>query len=131
MAAPHRRTRRALARRLTGIRFRPRGGVLDSSRAGVPAPADLAMEPRSDRPPPASAAGVRLVQLGRGERARMAAADLERDECQLLHALGLTDRCLLQVCKPGDPCIVQVHATRIGLSQRLAEKILVVPAEER
>lgn len=75
--------------------------------------------------------GVRLVQLGRGERGRMAAADLARDECQLLHALGLTDRCLLQVCKPGDPCIVQVHATRIGLSHRLAEKILVVPAEER
>ncbi|MCL4839695.1 MAG: FeoA domain-containing protein, partial [Thermoanaerobaculia bacterium] len=89
------------------------------------------MEPRSDRPAPAPAAGVRLVQLGRGERGRMAAAELERDECQLLHALGLTDRCLLQVCKPGDPCIVQVHATRIGLSQRLAEKILVVPAEER
>ncbi|HNZ96586.1 MAG TPA: FeoA domain-containing protein [Thermoanaerobaculia bacterium] len=69
------------------------------------------------------------MQLGRGDRGRMAAAELERDECQLLHALGLTDRCLLKVCKQGDPCIVQVRATRIGISQRLAERILVVPAE--
>ena len=86
------------------------------------------MEPRPDDHAASPEGGVRLVQLGRGDRGRMAAADLARDECQLLHALGLTDRCLLQVCQPGDPCIVQVRATRIGISQRLAERILVVPA---
>ncbi|HNU83511.1 MAG: ferrous iron transport protein A [Acidobacteria bacterium] len=87
------------------------------------------MEPQPDENRQGSEAGIRLVQLGRGDRGRMAAAELERDECQLLHALGLTDRCLLKVCKQGDPCIVQVRATRIGISQRLAERILVVPAE--
>lgn len=73
------------------------------------------------------AAGVRLVQLGRGESGRMASADLTREDCELLHALGLTDQCLLRVCQAGDPCIVQVRTTRIGLSQRMAERIRVVP----
>ena len=71
--------------------------------------------------------GVRLVQLGRGESGRMASADLTREDCELLHALGLTDQCLLRVCQAGDPCIVQVRTTRIGLSQRMAERIRVVP----
>lgn len=71
---------------------------------------------------------VRLVQLGAGRQARMQAAELTREDCELLHALGLTDSCLLRVCKAGDPCIVQVRSTRIGLSQRLAEHILVVPS---
>lgn len=73
------------------------------------------------------AGGVCLVQLGRGESGRMASADLTREDCELLHALGLTDQCLLRVCQAGDPCIVQVRTTRIGLSQRMAERIRVVP----
>jgi Fe2+ transport system protein FeoA len=70
---------------------------------------------------------VCLVQLGRGESGRMASTDLTREDCELLHALGLTDQCLLRVCQAGDPCIVQVRSTRIGLSQRMAEHIRVVP----
>lgn len=75
-------------------------------------------------PPPEP---VRLVQLGRGESGRMASADLTREDCELLHALGLTDQCLLRVCQAGDPCIVQVRTTRIGLSPEMAERIRVVP----
>ncbi len=78
--------------------------------------------------PPTTPGCVRLVQLGAGRSARLHAAELEPEDCELLRALGLTDSCLLRVCKAGDPCIVQVRATRIGLSQRLAERILVVPA---
>lgn len=81
-------------------------------------------------PHSAPPARVSLAELGRGARGRLAAAELERADCELLHALGLTDQCLLRVCQPGDPCIVQVRTTRIGLSQRLAEKLLVVPAAE-
>jgi Fe2+ transport system protein FeoA len=44
-----------------------------------------------------------------------------------LRALGLTDRCLLRVCKAGEPCIVQVRQTRIGLSRELARGIFVIP----
>jgi len=44
-----------------------------------------------------------------------------------LRSLGLTDACRLRLCKMGDPCIVQVRATRIGLSRNVAQHIYVVP----
>jgi Fe2+ transport system protein FeoA len=44
-----------------------------------------------------------------------------------LRALGLTDACRLRLCKTGDPCIVQVRNTRIGLSRVVAEQLYVVP----
>jgi Fe2+ transport system protein FeoA len=57
----------------------------------------------------------------------MHSAELTTDDCALLKALGLTDRCLLRVCKAGEPCIVEVKATRIGLSRTLARGVFVVP----
>jgi len=59
--------------------------------------------------------------------ARMHAAHLTQQDCALLRALGLSDRCLLRVCKAGEPCIVQVRATRIGLSKLVAGQIYVIP----
>jgi Fe2+ transport system protein FeoA len=44
----------------------------------------------------------------------------------VLRALGLTDACRLRVCKLGDPCIVQVRSTRIGLSRTVAQNVLVI-----
>jgi Fe2+ transport system protein FeoA len=45
----------------------------------------------------------------------------------MLRALGMTDDCTLRICKVGEPCIVQVQSTRIGLSRSVADGILVVP----
>jgi len=59
--------------------------------------------------------------------ARLHGADLTPHDCALLRAIGLTDRCLLRVCKIGEPCIVQVRATRIGLSRAVAHGIFVLP----
>jgi Fe2+ transport system protein FeoA len=70
---------------------------------------------------------IPLSQLRAGTRARLHAADLTAEDCAFLRALGLTDRCLLRVCKAGEPCIVQVHATRIGLSREVARGLLVIP----
>ncbi len=72
-------------------------------------------------------APVSLAQLRPGTMARMHAAHLNREDCALLRAIGLSERCLLRVCKSGEPCIVQVRATRIGLSRELARSILVIP----
>jgi Fe2+ transport system protein FeoA len=36
----------------------------------------------------------------------------------------------MRICKVGEPCIVQVHATRIGLSRTVADGILVVPESQ-
>ncbi len=70
---------------------------------------------------------IPLSQLRAGGMARLHSAELASDDCALLKALGLTDRCLLRVCKAGEPCIVEVKATRIGLSRALARGVFVVP----
>lgn len=46
----------------------------------------------------------------------------------VLRSLGLTDASVLRLCKVGDPCIVQVRSTRIGLSGAVAQRLFVVPA---
>jgi hypothetical protein len=82
------------------------------------------------KPPTADtpvADSVRLSSLAPGQTARLHCASLGARDCALLGALGLTDRCLLRICKIGEPCIVQVHATRIGLARSVADGIFVVP----
>jgi Fe2+ transport system protein FeoA len=44
----------------------------------------------------------------------------------VLRSLGLTDACVLRLCQVGDPCIVQVRSTRIGLSRDVAHALYVV-----
>lgn len=70
---------------------------------------------------------VRLSQLSAGHTARLHTANLPAQDCALLGALGMTDRCVLRICKVGEPCIVQVQSTRIGLSRSVADGIMVVP----
>ena len=70
---------------------------------------------------------IPLSQLRAGSTARLHSAELTKDDCALLNALGLTNSCLLRVCKAGEPCIVEVKATRIGLSRALARGVFVVP----
>lgn len=70
---------------------------------------------------------VPLSWVAPGETARFHAAELAPQDCALLRALGLTDRCVMRICKVGEPCIVQVRSTRIGLSRSVADGIFVVP----
>jgi Fe2+ transport system protein FeoA len=70
---------------------------------------------------------IPLSQLRAGAKARLHSAELAREDCALLRALGLTDHCLLRVCKAGEPCIVEVRTTRIGLSREVARGLFVVP----
>lgn len=71
-----------------------------------------------------------LSELGHGARARMHKAELQCDECDMLNALGMTDQCRFRVCKIGNPCIIQVGGTRIGLSASLTDKITVEPEQD-
>jgi Fe2+ transport system protein FeoA len=73
----------------------------------------------------------RLSELEVGDIARMVDAAIDPEAQSLLQALGLTDNSQLRVCKRGEPCVVQVRATRIGISSRIAQHITVVtePAE--
>jgi Fe2+ transport system protein FeoA len=76
---------------------------------------------------PEAPAAIRLSTLAPGRTARLHAAELSPQDCALLRALGMTDRCRLRICKVGEPCIVEVQSTRIGLSRAVADGILVVP----
>jgi Fe2+ transport system protein FeoA len=46
---------------------------------------------------------------------------------RLIRALGLTRTSEFRVCQNGEPCIVQVRSTRIGLSRAVAGQIYVLP----
>jgi len=70
---------------------------------------------------------VRLSSLRPGTFARFDEARLDAAACSLLRALGITKSCMLRLCKTGDPCIVQVRSTRIGLSKAVAGDIYVIP----
>jgi Fe2+ transport system protein FeoA len=69
----------------------------------------------------------KLTELEVGATARMLDAAVDTELRTLLRALGLTDNSPLRVCKRGEPCVVQVRATRIGISRRIAQHITVVP----
>ena len=90
-------------------------------------PLSLAHSASSPAAPRTSELPIRLSQLAPGRRARLHAAELTPQDCALLRALGLTDRCSLRICKIGEPCIVEVRSTRIGLSRSVAHGIFVVP----
>lgn len=61
---------------------------------------------------PGEAGAVSMSALGEGDRA-------------LLQALGLAEAAQVRLCQAGNPCIVQVRATRIGLAETVARQILV------
>ena len=70
---------------------------------------------------------IRLSDLGVGAWARFHEAALDEDACDLLETLGLTASSRVRLCKGGEPCIVQVRSTRIGLSNAVARQIFVIP----
>ena len=77
--------------------------------------------------PSASAAPIPLTACAAGTVVRLHGTSLDPQSCDLLRALGLTRQCQLTLCKAGEPCIVQVRSTRIGLSRAVASGIFVVP----
>jgi hypothetical protein len=72
-------------------------------------------------------AAVPLTDLSEGAMARFQGSGLEASDLALLQALGLGDNSRFKVCKTGDPWIVQVRETRIGLAAAVARHIQAVP----
>lgn len=75
---------------------------------------------------PLPASSVRLSELATGRPARLRAVVLEPGEACLLSAMGLVTGSRLVVRVAGDPCIVEVRATRIGLARSVADRLEVV-----
>lgn len=74
-------------------------------------------------------ATVRLTELGVGKFARLHATELVGQERELLAALGLDRNSRFRLSKVGNPCILEVNGTRIGLAQEVAYQLLVLPEE--
>jgi Fe2+ transport system protein FeoA len=72
---------------------------------------------------------IPLTKLSVGTTAHVHTADVDPPTAQFLCAVGLTGTCAFRLCKAGEPCIIQVRSTRIGLSRHVADRILVVPTQ--
>ena len=59
--------------------------------------------------------------------ARVVDVDAQSDDAARLKALGICVDRKIQLMKAGDPLIVRVVGTRVGLSARLAEAVRVEP----
>jgi Fe2+ transport system protein FeoA len=68
---------------------------------------------------------VPLSELSEREEAVIHLTDLDFEERQALSAMGLHNDASFQLCQQGQPCIVQVEATRLGLSSELTSRIMV------
>ena len=66
-----------------------------------------------------------LSELGEREEAVVHLTDLDFDERQSLAAMGLHDDVSFRLCQQGQPCIIQVEATRLGLSKEVTSRIMV------
>jgi Fe2+ transport system protein FeoA len=67
----------------------------------------------------------RLADLPVGSTARLSCQELSEGEACLLAAMGMTEGCRLKVRTSGDPCIVEVRSTRIGLARSVAVRLVV------
>lgn len=89
-------------------------------------PQATSVSPRPAAPAPASP--VCLCVLPAGTEATLHSIDDDQAR-GLLRSLGVMGTCRLRVCQAGNPCVIQVRSTRIGISMRTAQSVCVVPEE--
>ena len=68
-----------------------------------------------------------LVDLPKNAVCAVHAVDVSEEHTRRLAGLGLTAGREVRVVKRGEPTIVQVYGTRIGIAKSLAQEIRVVP----
>lgn len=76
---------------------------------------------------PVASLPVALTNLSTGQTARLHEARLDPPSVSLLRALGLSETQPFRVCKAGEPCILQIDGTRIGVSRVVASNLYVIP----
>lgn len=67
----------------------------------------------------------KLVELSLGAAGKVASVTVDGADEGRLKALGLCEGRTVQVLSTGDPLIVRVLGSRVGLSARLAEQVSV------
>ncbi|HPK01493.1 MAG TPA: FeoA family protein [Candidatus Sumerlaeota bacterium] len=72
---------------------------------------------------------VPLAGLGKRARGTIRLLEMAGDELNRLAGFGICMGRTVELIKRGDPLILRVYGTRIGLSARLAQCIHVEPAD--
>lgn len=73
-----------------------------------------------------------LAKLKRGQVATVASASLEREDADLIRAMGLRPSAEVRMCMLGQTCIVELRdrcgsGCRIGLARDIASRVMVRP----
>lgn len=88
--------------------------------------------PKVPVPPPVAistpATVIPLTQLEPGSTAVLKEVCDSRS-CAVLRSLGLMGGATFRLCRVGDPCIIQVRSTRIGISKAVADSVTVTSTE--
>ena len=70
---------------------------------------------------------IALTSLPAGQTGRLHETSLDDQSVGLLRALGLAPAEAFRLTKAGEPCILEVGSTRIGVSRQVASRIFVIP----
>ena len=73
-----------------------------------------------------SSSVVPLAEVPEGSMVRVLDTHIDAHSREQLRSLGVTSSSTVRVCKQGEPCVVQVRTTRIGISGSIARQLLVV-----
>ncbi len=84
-------------------------------------------DPQTSSQDPPVPQAVALTSMRVGDCGTLAGVHLLDEDAQLLSALGLAPSTELKLCKIGNPWILQARGTRIGLSEEVAQRLMVVP----
>ena len=68
---------------------------------------------------------VSLADLPAGSTGIFSHADLSPEQTAYISAIGLTPQSTVRVCKGGQPCVVEVRSTRVGIARTLARQLFV------
>ena len=70
---------------------------------------------------------IALNRLESGQHAIIDQLGLAPADEDLLQAMGIPRGSEVRICRAGNPCIVQVENVRVGISGRVAKRILATP----
>lgn len=72
---------------------------------------------------------IKLTEMSARSTGEVTAIDPPDDDMIRLMAMGICIGRIVEVVQSGNPLIVRVYGSRIGVSRRLAERIHLVPLE--
>ena len=73
---------------------------------------------------------IRLDELAPCKCGVVRTIEAPDEELQRLMAMGVCADRIVEMIQPGDPMIIRVYGTRIGVSARLGNRIVVEPCAE-